>query len=559
MTGSEIAIGSRGSALALAQARAVRDALARLDRPSRIVVIETDGDRRAPDSAWGEGAFVAAIERALLGGQVDAAVHSAKDVPTAEDPRLRIGAFLPRADPRDALVVRAGAAAHSLDDLPPGARVGTDSPRRAGFVLAMRPDVEVRPLHGNVDTRLRRLEAGEADALILACAGLDRLGLGDRIAVRLEPASLPPAPGQGAIAVQARSDDAETLALLSEVDDRRTRLAVETERAFLHASGGGCRSPIGALATLDGDQLVMLGGYARTDGSDTVIARRTGPASSGEMLARQLADELGAGGADGGEPWRMRRGRVLVLRTAEQAGELVARLRQVGLEPIAVPTIAIEAVAPGGELDLAAARLSTYAWVVVTSGNGARAVVDAAARMATPLSGPKWAAIGTASTGVLADAGVTPTFQPAMGSSSAVGAGLPLGGGDRILVVGGNLADERLASTLRGRGAMVDVVTGYQTLEAPLTSRDPLRRAIDGGPLDAIVFTSGSTVRGLVTLAAGLSIHVTAIPAVCIGPETATHAKRAGFRVVAISPTPDSTTLAETTASALRSQLEETR
>src|SRR6266542_3458405 len=165
-----IAIGSRGSALALAQARLVYEALEREGHASRVVIIETEGDRRAPDTAWGEGAFVAAIERALLDRRVDAAVHSAKDVPTDEDPRLAIGAYLPRADPRDTLVVRVGAQARTIDDLPPGSRVGTDSPRRTGFLLARRPDLVFHALHGNVDTRLRRLDNGETDALVLACA-----------------------------------------------------------------------------------------------------------------------------------------------------------------------------------------------------------------------------------------------------------------------------------------------------------------------------------------------------------------------------------------------------
>ncbi|MCI0345255.1 MAG: hydroxymethylbilane synthase, partial [Chloroflexi bacterium] len=150
-----IAIGSRGSTLAMAQAKLVCEALEREGCASRIVIVETDGDRRAPDTAWGEGAFVAAIERALLDVRVDVAVHSAKDVPTDEDPRLEVAAYLRRADPRDALIVRADATERRLADLPQGFRVGTDSPRRAGFLLAQRPDLVVHPLHGNVDTRLR--------------------------------------------------------------------------------------------------------------------------------------------------------------------------------------------------------------------------------------------------------------------------------------------------------------------------------------------------------------------------------------------------------------------
>src|SRR5439155_22316979 len=190
----------------------------------------------------------------------DAAVHSAKDVPTDEDQRLRVGAYLARADPRDALVVRIDATQRRLADLPSGCRVGTDSPRRTGFLLSRRPDLVVHPLNGNVDTRLRRLAAGETDALVLACAGLDRMGLGDRIAERLEPEIVPPAPGQGAIAIQVRSDDKRMLTVAAAIDDRDTRLAVEAERSFLRASGGGCRAPIRALATIVGEDVDLLGG-----------------------------------------------------------------------------------------------------------------------------------------------------------------------------------------------------------------------------------------------------------------------------------------------------------
>ncbi|MEA2633233.1 MAG: hydroxymethylbilane synthase, partial [Chloroflexota bacterium] len=186
----------------MAQATLVLGALEAIGVAARLVQITTDGDVRAPDTAWGEGAFVTAIEAALLDGRIDVAVHSAKDVPTDEDPRLTIAAYLPRADARDALVVAGSRAALDLESLPVGARVGTDSPRRSAFLLARRPDLHVHPIHGNVDTRLRRLDGGETDALVLAAAGLDRLGLGGRIGSFFEADVIPPAPGQGALAVQ---------------------------------------------------------------------------------------------------------------------------------------------------------------------------------------------------------------------------------------------------------------------------------------------------------------------------------------------------------------------
>ncbi len=565
MSGPEVAIGSRGSPLALAQARLVHDALEQQGQPGRVAIIETEGDRRAPDTAWGEGAFVAAIERALLAGHVDVAVHSAKDVPTDEDSRLMTGAYLPRADPRDALVVRADAKERRLVDLPPGSRVGTDSPRRTGFLLARRPDLAIHPLHGNVDTRLRRLEAGETDALVLACAGLDRLGLSDLIAERLEAEVVPPAPGQGAIAVQVRSDDARMLAILAEIDDRATRIAVETERAFLSASGGGCRAPIGALATIAGDELDLLGGFAHPDGSATVVARRRGSAGSGQEIGRLLASELEAVGRmrgtvarDEPELSQPTARRILVTRAAEQADDLVSELRDTGLDPVTVPTIAIEFDRPLGDLDTAAELLDTYRWVVTTSGNGARAILAAVARTLAELGAPSWAAIGPATRRVLEHGGIEVALQPSESTATAMAIELPVVTGDRVLVVRGDLADEELAVVLRARGAVVDDVVAYRTREAPVGSRPLLRRALADGPIDAVVFTSGSTVRGLMALARAESLDVVGIPCVCIGPETASEAKRAGFSILAVSVTPDAAALASTTAAGLGGQPEET-
>ena len=562
MTVREITVASRGSALALAQAALVIEAFERAGQVSRIVIIETEGDRRVPDAAWGEGAFVTAIERALLDGRADIAVHSAKDVPTDEDPRLPIGAYLPRADPRDALVIRAGVAGQGVDDLAPGSRVGTDSPRRTGFLLARRPDLVLHPLHGNVDTRLRRLDSGETDALVLACAGLDRLGLGDRIAERLAPEIVPPAPGQGALAVQVRRDDARMLALAGAIDDPPTRTAVEAERAFLAAAGGGCRAPIGALAELDDGELVLLGGFARTDGSATAVTRRRGPAADaitlGCELARELESSLQRPTRLAGSVRRATRPRVIVTRAREQAGELAHELEDAGLEAILVPTIAVEVEAPGGELDRCAGRLDTYGWVVITSANGARAIL-AAAHASTSAEAPRWAAIGPATGRILKSVGVEIAFQPHLASASSLAAELPIRPGDRVLVVRGDFADEELATTLRTRGAEVDDIVAYRTHEAPDESRILLRRAFTDGPIAAVVFTSGSTVRGLMSLAGAASVDVTSIPAVCIGPGTAGEARAAGFRLIVVSPSPDAAGLAAASARAVAAQSQESR
>ena len=287
---SPIRIGTRGSTLAKIQAGLAAEALRRRGHEASLVIIETEGDRRRLDTAWGEGAFVKAIEVALLDGRIDLAVHSAKDVPTDEDGRLLIAAYLPRADPRDALVTAGGPA--TLHTLPPGSRVGTDSPRRTGFVRARRPDLVVHPLHGNVDSRLRRLDAGETDALVLACAGLDRLGRGDRAGERLDPEVVPPAPGQGALALQVRRDDERVGDATAGLDDRPTRIAVEAERALLMAAGGGCRAPVGALGEVRGEALLLLGGWADPNGAASATRILCGRADDGAGIVSALHREL---------------------------------------------------------------------------------------------------------------------------------------------------------------------------------------------------------------------------------------------------------------------------
>ena len=285
-----IRLGTRGSKLALVQSELVAKRLRAAGHEVELVPMVTEGDVRPLDMSPGEGVFVAAIARALLSADIDLAVHSAKDVPLEDDPGLAIAAYPERADPRDALVTRRGGA--SLESLPRGAIVGTDSPRRAGFLLAARPDLKVIPLHGNVETRLRRLDDGAVDALILAAAGLDRLGRQERIDERFEPDVLSPAPGQGALAVQVRRNDARLMELVSAIDDGDVRLAVESERDVLRTTGGTCRAPVGAFASISGDELVLLAGGVNSDGSDKLVERLKGTRGDATEFAIRLGKRL---------------------------------------------------------------------------------------------------------------------------------------------------------------------------------------------------------------------------------------------------------------------------
>ncbi len=285
-------LGTRGSRLALVQSKLVVAALAGAGISVELVTIVTSGDVRQPDTAWGEGAFVGALETALLSGQIDLAVHSAKDVPIEPEDDLVIAAYPPRADARDALVVRAGTAAMRLTDLAAGSVIGTDSPRRSGFVLAERPDLRVVPLNGNVDTRLGKLDRGDADALVLAVAGLARLDRHDRVSEVLSTEIVPPAPGQGALAIQVRASDASLRAALAVIDDAATRIAVSAEREILRLSGGGCRAPLGALGTITGGTLALVAGVVDSSGAGRRVVARSASSADAMDLAAAVAQDL---------------------------------------------------------------------------------------------------------------------------------------------------------------------------------------------------------------------------------------------------------------------------
>lgn len=549
MSPQVLRIGSRGSALALVQAGLVSSALSRLGVDSLISVITTDGDVRATDTPWGEGAFVTAIEAALLAGRVDVAVHSAKDVPTDEDPRTLIAAYLPRAAAGDVLVLPTGSAPiASVRDLPPNARVGTDSPRRTAFLRAARPDLTFHGLHGNVDTRLRRLDSGESDVLVLAEAGLDRLGRTERISLRLEPTVLPPAPGQGALAVQVRAADAMSRAAVASLDDPDTRRAVEAERALLAATGGGCRAPIGAFARPSANGLRILSGYAREDGAVRVMVELETPPPRPKLANARDADEalvlaaLDRLAADGAEAARRTNGPpVIVTRATSQSSALVLSLVDRGMAPLAVPAIEIVP----GDLDAmndAVAHMGTFDWLVVTSVNTVEALRSAARRngasLASLAAGPRWAAVGIATKRALIRSGVPVALVPEHASASALVDALPIDAGARVLFPRSDIADAAPIDRLVDRGAVVEAPVAYRTLEAPGSSVALLRAALELRPV-ATVLTSGSTARGLVALAEqlGAGARMLAIPAICIGPDAARHAEALGYRVGASGPT----------------------
>jgi hydroxymethylbilane synthase len=291
-------IATRGSALALEQAaiveRLLRWRLSGVEIALVTVTTAGDADQRAPVAQLGDGAFVRGVEAALLDGRADIAVHSAKDVPTTEPPGLILAAFPTRANPRDAIVSRDG---RTFAELPPGARIGTSSPRRAAIARSLRPDLEVLPIRGNVDTRLKKLRAGDYDALVLAAAGLDRLELHEQVTEFCDPSVWVPAAGQGALAVQCRAGDpAERL--LAVIDDSDTRTAVMAERTVLRRLGSGCRTPVGISAMAMEEWFTIRAMLISPDGRHKVIADGKGYDDKAEAIALSVAEDLISRAAD---------------------------------------------------------------------------------------------------------------------------------------------------------------------------------------------------------------------------------------------------------------------
>lgn len=289
-------LGTRRSALALAQSGQIAEALRAGGHDVQLVEVVTEGDRSAAalPTLGGTGVFVAELRQRLLDGDIDLAVHSLKDLPTAAAEGLAVAAIPPRADPRDVLVSRGGL---GLAELADGAVVGTGSPRRAAQLRATGLGLSVVPIRGNVDTRLRKVQDGDVDAVVLAAAGLARLGRLDEVSEILDPTQMLPAPGQGALAVECRdSDESLRASLATLLDDSTTRAAVGAERRLLAALEGGCTAPVGALADVgegdDGFELYLRAAVASVDGSRVLRMSITGPVANGDELAIRLAAQM---------------------------------------------------------------------------------------------------------------------------------------------------------------------------------------------------------------------------------------------------------------------------
>lgn len=293
MTGKSVRVGTRGSKLALTQTEEVVDRFRRLypQLEFSVEVIKTSGDRASAGGAapTTQGFFVKELEESLAAGDIDMAVHSLKDMPSEISPEFSIGAILKRERADDVLVSRSGA---KLMDLPAGAKLGTGSPRRSVQLLAVRPDLKVRPIVGNVDTRLRKTKEGEVDAVVLAAAAMHRMGWQDQVTEYLPLDVCLPAVAQGALAIEVRAGDSEMSRLVAAFEDVPTRQAVTAERAFLVGLGGGCRAPIAGYGTVQGDRLELKGLFFPSQVSAPIRGQESGPVGKAEEMGRTLAERI---------------------------------------------------------------------------------------------------------------------------------------------------------------------------------------------------------------------------------------------------------------------------
>ncbi|HEX5131101.1 MAG TPA: hydroxymethylbilane synthase [Candidatus Krumholzibacteria bacterium] len=555
---NRLVVGSRKTALAMWQTHHVVAKLraAWPDLSIEIRTYVTEGDRNlesALPEIGGKGVFTAQLEQALAANEIDFAVHSLKDLPVESDAAFTLGAILSRSDVRDCVVAPNG---WTLESLPRGAVVGTSSIRRQAQVLAMRPDVVIKPIRGKVETRVRKVRDGEYDAAILAATGLTRLGLADEIAQMIPADVMVPAPGQGALAVQCRAGDDETRRRLAALDDTGLRAAVTAERTFLLRLGGGCSAPIASHATIANGRIRMTGVVGSPDGKRIIRVEGEGadPIALAELLAGQamargagaildafravsVASNGGPAGVPGARASVLQGRRVVVTRPREQAAELCEQLQAMGAEPICAAAIRIEPALDLAPLERAIRDIATFDWIVFTSANAVDVVRQrwtAAGKSATDLR-VKVAAVGTATAAALDAWGVPVGFIPAEFVGDALARDLPVTPGARVLLPRAEIARRETVEILVARGADVVDIAVYRTVPEEIASG--VLADIARG-VDAVLFTSESTVKYFMSAIEG-RIPAGALAGrariACIGPVTAGAARAMGLRVDAVA------------------------
>jgi hydroxymethylbilane synthase len=548
---SRLVIGARGSALAQSQANAVRNALGD-SFPAMAVelhAIRTEGDIDKTSSLMqigGRGVFASALQEALVKGAIDIAVHSAKDVPTIEPAGLVLAAFPQRVDGRDAVVSRHGV---GLAELPVSPVIGTSSRRRAVQVLLIRPDATIVDVRGNIDTRLRKAETAAYDAVILAAAGLLRMGWEDRITEYLPFERFVPSPGQGALALETRADPDPAFAIARSLDRPEVSLAVRLEREFLRAMGGGCTTPVGSYAEIIGDTVRFWAMMGSDDGARLSQRCDEFPVSSALASVRELAARTAievspawsgidlVPGPD--SPGPLLGKRVLVTGTRDLVERLEAALGVEGAIVMSAPTIEILPSSKPDALETSLEQAASGAvdWMIVTSKNTAPALIQFGADR---LNGSvKIAAVGTPTAKTLEEFGLVVNLVPRV----QTGEGLVQAfnkvdlRGVNVLCLLGNLASDVVETGFRARGASVRRVESYESRESDVIPAGT-REAVRTGRVDLAVFSSPSSVTTVTRL---LGVDLAALSGAClvaIGSTTSRAMDGAGLPVHVVADEP---------------------
>jgi len=559
-----IRIGTRGSRLALAQAGWVKRMLQERNPYLKVemVIIKTSGDRflTVPIGAiGGKGIFVKEIEEALVQKKIDLAVHSMKDLPTEIPTGLIIAVITEREDPRDGLV---SMDQRGLKDLPSGTRVGTGSLRRQAQILHYRPDLMVLPIRGNIDTRLKKLARGEVEALIMAVAGLKRIGRGDRVTEYLPPEICLSAVGQGALGLESRVEG-PVIQEVAFLHHAPTSVEVSAERAFLKRLGGGCQIPVGAWGCVTEDQIKLMGVVGDADGGRLLKGEVVGPLGEAEKLGKELAERLlqeGAGeilaaGRDGsvsearaintvsgregpaGEDKPLFGRHIVITRPRLQANSFVREIEELGGEVVEFPTIEILPPKSYSPLDRAIQRIETYDWLVFTSVNGVRHFFERLHHMGRTirdLKGIRIVAIGPETAKGLESFDLHVDLVPGEYRAEAILQELKPEelNGKRVLLPRVAAARDVLPRTLREWGAKTDVIEAYRAA-LPRSDAAWLHTLLLEKKLDMVTFTSSSTVINFARMFPSEVVKelLTPVAVACIGPITQKTAEDKGIRV----------------------------
>lgn len=531
----KIIIGTRGSKLSLIQTTIIKNQLQAL-LPSSIIEIKTittKGDKNmspVPLDSVGKGWFTKEIDRELLRGNIDIAVHSLKDLPEELPKDLIIAAIPRREDPREALVT-----AHNLSfsQLPRGAIIGTDSTRRKAQILHNRPDLVVKSVRGNVLTRLEKLDSGQYDGLFLAVAGLKRLELENRISEYFSLTDIIPSPGQGALAVVVKQTNKKLRSLLTKLNDTETVIAVNAERTFSKAIGGGCKMPVGAYAACQGDTITIHAVIGSLDGKQLEKDSITGAVEDAEIIAEKLADSL----LKISKPWyRIAEAGVskyiVITRPIEEDHIFNKQVEELGLQTFLYPAIEITKSSLSVPMKKQLQNLAAYDWILFTSRNGVRFFIEALKELTIDTSilrSKEIGAVGPKTKEALENYGFKVHFIPSEFTTENLAKEIKNIRSKKIFLPRSQIASTLLTELLEKKGAIVTNIPMYHTRYTS-TKNNEFIKLLDGNKIYMLTFTSPSTIEGFVrSIPEKMQKHVFGLPVLSIGPVTSTAAKKHGF------------------------------